>query len=431
MKPNTLLAAVWILVLGALTASAGDLKVKALLFGFDGNRDRNVSPESSVKIKIVDDRGKPVKNCIDVSRSGALNASKWKLEWTSQHANESFKVTDVRRFPSQGNEVAEIVAKLPADLGKASLGKRKWRLIIAGTEGSPALVLKEPDGSIVHIPTLDIEVLPAHDDDVDLIERFKPVEPNIAFGGGDDGAIFSIDFSYRSAAILTDDYQLYGMHGQFEGSFTPDPGESLLMYGRYSGEFGAFRTWGIPENDLATGSLYFDLNSRFESDQQTDNYNWTLGTGVWAFIGFKPLTLFSKGLYSAVNLGHGDAMTEPPVLTAYLGYEHILNSEAEAGTAAQGDDRMRFLVRYRTPLWRDVDLPILPTVFDVDGVVDFRGVWDFDEGRVLPEVKAGVEFMPRSITDGKLAFSVNYVSGKISPTFVDEDAFLAGLKLRF
>lgn len=431
MKPNIILAAFWMLVLATLTAPAGDLKVKALLFGFDGDKDSSVSPESSVKIKVVDGDGKDVKNCIDVGRSGAMNPAKWKLVWTDSSASETFKVSDIKRFPSQGPAASQIVAKLPADLGKASIGKKKWRLVIAGTATSPALVLNDPDGSIIHMPTVDIEVLTAHEDDEDLIKRFKPVEPNIAFGGGDDGAIFSIAFSYCSPAHLTADNQLYGMHAQFEGTFTPDPGESLLIYGRYSGEFGAFRTWGIPKNDIATGSLYFDLNSRFESDQQTENYNWTLGTGVWGFIGLKPLTLFSKALYSALNFGQGKKMSEPPVLTTYLGYEHILSSATESAATDPGDDRMRFLLRYRTPFWRDVALPILPTVFDVDGVVDFSGVWDFDEGRVLPEVKAGVEFMPKSIADGKLAFSVNYVSGKIAPTFVDEDAFLAAMKLRF
>jgi hypothetical protein len=420
-----------LLIWGIPGVTAGQLKVQALLFGHEPDPFSQVSFEPSIKIKVFDSQGDPVKNAIVLDRSGLVDASKWQVEWAGQQKLESFTVSRIQHFPSQGSAATEIVAKLPADLGVASIDEPAWRLVISGSDASPALVLREGDGNVTTLASLELEVQPAGADDPDLIERFMPVEPNLEFGGGGDGAVFSADFSFRSSARLTEDNQIYGLHGQFEGSFTPDPAESLLMYGRYSGEFGAFRTWGIPANPLSTGSLYFDLNSRFESDQETENYNFTGGTGVWGFLGFKPLTLFSKGLYGIVNAGRGEAMPEPPILTGYLGYDYVLDAEREPGTPATGENRIRSLVRYRTPLWRNLVGPLLPTAFDVDTVIDFSGIWDLDQDRMLPEFKSGFEFMPRSVSEGKLAFTINYVSGNISPTFVDEDAFLAGLKLRF
>ncbi len=417
MKKHPIYIAVFAFLLSGLRAA--DVEVNAVLAPFQN--------QTGVVLKVLDADGAIVGRSIDRSRSAAVDPASWLVSWGGGGSTESFVPASLKIAPSSGGAASLLTAILPADLGDADTGEDQWHLRIAGTAASPALVVNLPGGGVKEFVSIDVDLAPFHKAEPKIVAR---VDPEFTVGGGDDGSIFALSFDYNTGIGLTDDNQIYGLSAQFEGSFTPDPGSSPLVYGRYSGDLRGFRTWSIPRNEMVNGSLYFDLNTHFEADQQTDNYNYTVGAGVWGFLGVKPLTLLSKGLYSGLNLGT-KSMTEPPVLTTFLGYDRIVDSEHEDSEIVQGQDRIRFRARYRTPFWRDVDLPVLPTVFDVDGVVDYGGVWDLDRDRALPELKASLEFMPKSIADGKLAFSLSYVSGKISPTFVDEDAFLAGMRLRF
>jgi hypothetical protein len=63
--------------------------------------------------------------------------------------------------------------------------------------------------------------------------------------------------------------------------------------------------------------------------------------------------------------------------------------------------------------------------------VDAGATWEADGADVHPTVRVSLEFQPVKFKDSNLAFTLTYAKGEFSPTFVDEDAFLAGLKLRF
>jgi hypothetical protein len=419
-----------ILALALAAPALAGLHLTAEFAPRDESADSAATPVTALILKVRDDDEKVVWKAINAAQSSATDVSKWSLHWQSGTKSATVSLSNLRRMPSSGNQVSQLGATVSTELGDADLAKDTWKLVIAGDASAPAITLDATDGQHVVIPSVSISVPALPKEESDYIEKFTPISPNLTLGGGEDGSLFGIDFAYKSPVHLTADDQLYGVHGEFTGSFTPKPDEALRLYSRFSGDFGGFRTVRIPSNSWVTGSLYLDINTHFESDQQADNYNWTVGTGVWGFIGLKPLTLFSKGLYSVLNLGQ-HTMEDSPILTVFAGYDYIASSELDASANPQGDQRVRFLARYRTPLWRDVDLPILPTIFDVDGVADFSGIWDFDHSRVMPEIKASIEFMPRSVKDNMLAFTLSYVSGKISPTFVDEDAFLAGLRWKF
>ena len=421
------------LVFAALIApaiAASEAKVKAQLLTLDSTVDSTMDRKPTIELELIDETGKPIAKSVNRTKSSAMDVSNWQLTWSNGKNKESFKVTGLKAFPSSG-EVTKITAVLPSDLGNADLTKDQWHLTVVGTATKSALTYTLEDGSTHSIRRIDVDVGSLGGNEAGLIEKYQPVKPKLSIEAGEDGSLFGFSYLYVSGIdIVEDNLDLYAMHAQFEGAFTPDPEDDLTVYGRFSGDVGLFRTWGIPKNEFATGSLYFDLNSRFESDQQADNYNWSFGAGVWGFVGLKPVTLFSGQLYSILNLGR-EEMEEPPILTTYLGYDRIVESDHEAGIPDQGEDRIRGLVRYRTPFWRNVDLPLLPTVFDVDGVVDFSAVWDLEVNSFRPEVKTSLEFLPKSVKDDKLAFTISYVSGKISPTFVDEDAFMAGIRYGF
>lgn len=407
-----------------------EAKVYAQLLTLDSKVDATTDRKATIELKLLDGTGKPLAKSINRANSSAMDVSNWLLTWSNGKDKESIKLTGLKAFPGSG-EVTTITAVLPSDLGKADLTKDQWHLTVVGSGAKPALTYSLADGSTHSIRSVDVDVGSLGENEAGLIEKYKPVKPKFSIESGEDGSLFGVSFLYVSGIkFADDDLDLYAMHAQFEGAFTPEPEDDLTVYGRFSGDVGLFRSWGIPKNEVATGSLYFDLNSRFESDQQADNFNWSFGAGVWGFVGLKPVTLFSGQLYSILNLGR-ETMEDPPILTTYLGYDRVVESDHEAGVPDQGEDRIRGIVRYRTPFWRNVDLPLLPTVFDVDGVVDFSAVWDLEVNSFRPEVKTSLEFLPKSVKDDKLAFTISYVSGKISPTFVDEDAFMAGIRYAF
>ena len=69
--------------------------------------------------------------------------------------------------------------------------------------------------------------------------------------------------------------------------------------------------------------------------------------------------------------------------------------------------------------------------FDVNLLVDAGVAWEPEQDAFHPTARVSLEFEPVEFKDSKLAFALTYAKGEFSPTFVDEDAFLAGLKLRF
>ena len=418
------------LALLTLSATAwADLKLEAVFAASDPATDGSTLKVPSVQLYVLDPGGLPAKKSIDKARSGALTLANWSIK-RAEAGSQPLAFTRLKPAPSSGDRATELTAHLPADNGDADFSKEDWHLLIAGTASAPALTLVNADGTEQTFASIDLVLPPMEKSPIAMLKLSPDFDHQVTLGGGEDGSIFALALHYNPPPRLTDNDQLYGLHFDFDGTFTPDPNDALKLYGKVDSDAGFFRSIRVGPTDIISGSLRLTLDTHFESDQKADNYNWTVGAGVWGFLRFKPMTLLSKGLYSVVNLGQS-SMTDSPILTLFAGYDYVASSELDATAAAQGDQRLRFRARYRTPLWRDVDLPLLPTVFDVDGVADFSGIWDFDHSRVMPEIKASIEFMPRSVADNKLAFAITYVSGKISPTFVDEDAFLAGLRWRF
>ncbi len=392
--------------------------------------DQKIIRVPAVTLAVFDGEDE-VKKCIDTARSGAVSALSWSLQQTIDGEVRTFGITELHTQPRLGPYATEIVGKLDGEVSGADLDKEGWRVIINGTDANPALTLKKPSGEISKVARVEQAMAKIHKGDLALIDEFQPKEKKFDVGGGEDGALFGLSFSYRSPATIVKENDIRAFHAQFDGSFTPDPEKALSLYGRFEGEAGYFRSVEVGPTDFINGSVLFDVNTRFEGDQKLDNYNYTLGAGVWGILGLKPVSQLSQAIFWIANLGQQKLDRRPPVLTLFAGYDYVAASEHDATAAEQSENRARFMIRYRTALWHDVDLPVMPTVFNVDAVADYNAVWDFAQSSVLSEWKATLEFIPKSINDDKLAFTVSYVSGKISPTFVDEDAFLAGLRWKF
>lgn len=417
--------------LGLPASAALDVNIKF------SNRETNpgdgeIVEAPALRLMVYDSPGKHIDHCINTARSSATNAANWTVHFADNGSDKTFAVKDVKLQPAAQPFTTMIIVSLAEDVSVDDMKKDGWRVEIKPTAAQPALTVRTTNGSVETVETLDRPVTKMSDGVAAVLSSFQPFEKKFDFGGGDEGALFGLSFTYRTPVRIAHDNDLYGFHVQFDGSVTPNPDDALRLYGRYQGEAGFFRSveLGRGRDSWVNGSLFFDANTRFESDQQADNYNYTVGAGVWGFLGVKPLAKVSQGIYWITNLGQREA-AYGSLLTFYAGYDFVAASEHDAQAAEQGENRARFVARYRTPLWHDVDLPVLPTTFDVDGVADYTATWDFQSGKLLSEVKATVEFIPKSTKDDNLAFTLSYVSGKISPTFVDEEAFLAGLRWRF
>lgn len=391
--------------------------------------DQKLEQVLTVDLLLLDDAGLPVRKVIVADASTAGNAATWTLEWTGTTPATPFAFARVQRRPSAGGLVSEFSAPAP-DLGKADPSKTSWHLKISGSAGKPALTFLDASGKRQVVQNLDLPVKPLPKIDKGFIGTFKPMEPKVSVEGGSDGALFGIELAYKSPFHINDRNEIFGFHADFEGTFTPDPDDTPTLYGRYAGNAGLLKGFALPTNSVISGSLLVDVNTRFEADQQARNYNYTVGVGVWGFVSLAPLEWASAGLRRALSFGH-EITDTASVLTLFAGYDSVVDSKREAEAGMEGDQRMRFRARYRVPLVEKLRLPLVSTLYQVDGVADFSGVYEFKGGRFLPEWKASLEFAPLEAAQGKMAFVISYQEGKITPTFADEEAFLAGLKLRF
>jgi hypothetical protein len=385
--------------------------------------------EPALRLVARDANGKQVRLSIDTAHSGAMSATNWTLHHQAGGKSKSYQVKDLKMQPSGQPFTTQVIVTADGDATVEDMGKDAWRVVIKGSAAQPALTLRAADGTTETIAQVEVAVPKMNEGTKSLLSTFVPFESKFDAGGGEDGSLYGLSFTYKSPARIVKDNDITAWHAQFEGSFTNSPDDALSLYGRFQGDAGWFRSVEVPASDFINGSLFLDLNTHFESDQQADNYNYTVGAGVWGFLSVQPLVKFSSLLYGVTSLGQ--EMKDAPILTLYAGYDFVAASQHDATAAPQGENRARFRARYRTPIWRDLDLPIMPTAFDVDAVADYAATWDFRSDRVFSEFKGTLEFMPQSVKDRKLAFTLSYVSGQILPTFVDEEAFLAGLRWKF
>ena len=391
--------------------------------------DGTLNPALTVELWISDDEGKPVAKRVVPAKSAAVRGTGWTLVHEEAGKSVVHKVDGVRRRPSSGDLVSQLVAPVP-ELGAADPSNGSWRLKIAGSAASPALTYLDEAGQRQVLPSLDLPVAPLPEGDADGIEAFKAVEPRISAETGSDGGLFGLSLGYASGFGINDRNETLGFHAELEGNFTFEPDDAPTLYGRYMGSAGLLKGVALPFNRIASGSLMLDLNTRFESDQQTDNYNATVGVGCWGFVSLPMLEAVASGLRRLVNFGAPSKDTAS-VLTLYAGYDWMAASERDPDFVALGDQRLRFRARYRLPLVEKLRLPIVASAFQIDGIADFSGIYDIDEGRFLPEWLTSLEFTPADTKGAKVAFVLTYQAGRILPTFLEENALLAGLRIKW
>lgn len=389
--------------------------------------DGTLNPSLTLELKIIDDQGKPVVKRIFTPVEGTV----WTLVEEKPTGAVARKVDGVRTRPSSGALVSQLVAPVP-DLGDADLSKGSWRLRITGKgrNPAPALGFLDEDGKQQVLKTIDLPVTPLPEEDRSFLESFQAVEPKLSAESGSDGGLFGLSFGFVSPFRVNDRNEVMGLHAELEGNFTFDPDDAPTLYGRYAGSAGLLKGVALPFQRVIKGSLLLDLNSRFESDQQTDNYNATVGLGVWGFVSIPVLDAAAGGLRRLISFG-APSQDTASVLTLYAGYDWLAASERDPDFVALGDQRMRFRARYRVPLVEKLRLPIVSSAFQIDGLAEFSGIYDIDEGRFLPEWLTSLEFTPAESNNAKVAFVLTYQAGRILPTFLEENALLAGLRIKW
>ena len=251
------------------------------------------------------------------------------------------------------------------------------------------------------------------------------LRPSLEFGGGDDGSLLSLRF--RNGGKLLDGHDYARWFLDIEADLSPgDASDSSLIYGRVKGEFDALWRVPFPHDSWVVGCAFFGVDAGFKSDQHFDNWDATVGlTSSW-FVNLPPI----DALGHLMHLSKDDGVLPHP-LAFKLGADYVYASERTSGNADPEDIQISAHLIWLNRIYSGVTLPLMTASFDINFVVDVAAIWQPGVSEVHPETRLSLEFMPQAIDDAKLAFALTYAKGQFSPTFVDEDAFLAGLRWKF
>ena len=114
-----------------------------------------------------------------------------------------------------------------------------------------------------------------------------------------------------------------------------------------------------------------------------------------------------------------------------LSTDYIYASERAPPSADPEDILLSGRLIWLNRLYSAARLPLMEGTFNVNFLVDLSANWEPDNSAVHPETRLSLEFQPRKFEEANLAFALTWAKGEFSPTFADEDAFLAGLRWKF
>lgn len=299
-----------------------------------------------------------------------------------------------------------------------------YRVILHPVGNTPALQFNAGSGPENVRGPLTLPAGKFSADDIEFLERSAVLKPSLEIGGGADGAWLSLRWSDGRFIAGSGDFGRW--FANLEADLSPsDEASDSLITGRIAGDFeGLWRVLNTRDQwiDVTT---FAGLSTNFESSQDFDNWNANLGLASWWFIQGDPVQTFGNIL----RISSDDHDSHPIALK--LSADYVFAYERGTGIADPDDLQVSARLMWLGRIYTDARLPFLDAPFDVNLLVDIGTTWEPDSSNLHPQTKLSLEFEPQAYKDSKLAFALTWAQGEFSPTFVDEDALLAGLKLRF
>lgn len=389
-----------------------------------GGKDGNSKP--SIAIRIYGDDNEVVPDAINVRSSAAANrdgrgttiiATGKDGKETTLPGAASIQYSD---YDNNG-WVSGITIFLPDKVDMTA----SYRVVISPVGDTPALQVNTGNGPENMRGPLTLEAGKFAPEDTGFLDRSAPLKPSLEIGGGSDGAWLSLRWSDGEYIAGSGDFARW--FASLEADLSPsDEASDSLVTGRIAGDFeGLWRVIDTRDQwiDVTT---FAGLSTNFESSQDFDNWDAKLGLASWWYFQGTPIQSFGNILRISSDKDH---YSHPIALK--LSADYVFAYERGTGIADPEDIQVSARLIWLNRIYTDARLPFIDSRFDVNLLVDVGTVWEPDASKLHPETKLSLEFEPQAYKDNKLAFALTWAQGEFSPTFVDEDAFLAGIKLRF
>lgn len=307
----------------------------------------------------------------------------------------------------------------------------------AGTE--PGLKLKD-DSTIAKFGPIEIK---GGEADIAFLNRNKAVERKISVLGGENGASASIKLTYGMDSLAnpsssngTGNSNGYDRFWRFQSildadvSYKPEANHNYINSINAEADYVLAQFFEMKRVGGARGLFETGLSGRFEADEMFDKINVTVGWTNWLSLNSPGISQFATGL-CIFGREKADANV-PPILV--FAYDYVSPAKDDLPANNQGEDtgrnRLRGRFYWSIQLAHDADL-IIVKHYNADFLIDVGGVYDFESGKVLPDVRLSLDIGPQTPDDKAPKFTLSFVNGKTTPTFRNYNALLAGFKQVF
>ena len=379
-----------------------------------------------ITIDIVDDHEQPVAGAgIRVAASSATDKSGANVFLTAVKDGKETPMAAPKRVTAPDFDGDGFAKSVNIFLPVPIVAGTTYKVLLRPAGGRPVLTYRVAGQQFTITETIVLEAGGPDKIDMDFLEKSAPLKSSVELGGGEDGALLSLRVRYGRS--VSDNHRLVRVLANFEADLSPgSKANDSLIYGHVLGEVNGL--WQVPfrEGGYFQGSAFYGVVGSFESDQQFDNWDASIGLTGWWFVNCDAIRKFGDLLRLS-----RDKDTPVHPLSFKLSGNYIYASEREAAQKDAGDFRASARAIWLNRIYSNAALPLVAARFDVNLLVDAGMVWEPEGADMHPTARVSLEFQPLEAKDSNLSFSLTYAKGEFSPTFVDEDAFLAGLKLRF
>lgn len=379
-----------------------------------------------ISIKIYDDAGK-ILNGMPINRhqSAAADPAGAFVTITTTDkdgAETTLPTPSSVTTPDANNDgwVKVVSIFLPVELDADTTYKVQLR----PNGGTPALTYRVDDVETRITDPLVLNAGKPSKNDIEFLEKSATLEPSFEIGGGEEGALLALHWSAGGNTAKHGDYARWFANIDANVSPNEDASDSLIT-GRIVGDLEGL--WRIidtrnGQNDVTT---FLGVSANFESSQDFANWDANVGVASWWYLQIKAV----EKLGDVLRISSDEYPVHPIALK--IAADYVYASEREEGKQDPEDIQLSARLLWLNRIYTEATLPFMKSQFDVNLLVDVGATWEPGSGGVHPETRLSLEFAPEKFKDANLSFALTWAKGQFSPTFTDEDAFLAGLKLRF
>ncbi len=377
---------------------------------------------AAIKLEVVDEKGKPIQEII-VPKSSAADPSGGTISVFQEKDGEDPKPIPLKRVVTPGGDDG-IAPSINLFLAEEVEKDAAYRIEIQAVSGLPVFTFIENGLEKVIRDPLSLRTGMLDAEDEDFLKNSTPLKSSVELGGGEEGSLISLRIRYASEADQK--HEFLRIFANLEADLTPsDDLEESLIYGRVLGEVNGLRQVPFPADGMITGSAFYGFSSKIESDQAFNNWDSSVGLTAWWFVQSGPIDSLGRLL----RFNRKDLPVHP--LALKIDGSYIIDSEREAEMKDPEDIRVSARLLWMNRLYSDASLPFLDPEFHINLLVDVGAAWEPDGDSFHPVSRVSLEFTPVEFKNEKMAFTLTYAKGEFAPTFVDDEAFLAGLKFRF